>query len=241
MKKIQLAALLAALTSCSALAENPIPPPPSDLGGLDANFALPDEKQFEGLTPPATDPRDFEGFWFRDLGSIVRPAGGGPPPGPPPHMGPDCAPSADTRNMGELWIIAPKVIVRLEQKEQNLRKIYLNAKHPRNLTPQPNGHTIGHWEGDTLVTDSVGFINADGTASDRHEIQRIKKIKSGTRWMLQEDSIVTSDGITQHEKYSTTWRPDMRLYEYICEENRDRYQLVNGELTNPNLPPDRKQ
>jgi hypothetical protein len=38
------------------------------------------------------------------------------------------------------------------------RTIYLNAKdHSNNLKPSRTGHSTGHWEGDTLVVDTVGF------------------------------------------------------------------------------------
>ena len=39
------------------------------------------------------------------------------------------------------------------------RTVYLNRKeHPANLKPSRAGHSIGHWEGDTLVVDTVGFL-----------------------------------------------------------------------------------
>jgi len=39
------------------------------------------------------------------------------------------------------------------------RTIYMNLKeHPNNLKPSRAGHSIGHWDGDTLVVDTVGFL-----------------------------------------------------------------------------------
>jgi hypothetical protein len=39
------------------------------------------------------------------------------------------------------------------------RTISLNAKeHPAHVKPTRAGHSIGHWEGDTLVVDTVGFL-----------------------------------------------------------------------------------
>jgi uncharacterized protein DUF6152 len=39
------------------------------------------------------------------------------------------------------------------------RTIYMNMKeHPRNVKPSRAGHSIGHWDGDTLVVDTVGFL-----------------------------------------------------------------------------------
>jgi hypothetical protein len=38
------------------------------------------------------------------------------------------------------------------------RTVYMNTKeHPHALKPTRTGHSIGHWEGDTLVVDTVGF------------------------------------------------------------------------------------
>ena len=38
------------------------------------------------------------------------------------------------------------------------RVIYTDGRpHPKDLTPSYYGHSVGHWEGDTLVVDSVGF------------------------------------------------------------------------------------
>jgi hypothetical protein len=40
----------------------------------------------------------------------------------------------------------------------NTRRIHLGAdKHPAGLAPSNTGHSIGRWEGDTLVVDTVGF------------------------------------------------------------------------------------
>jgi len=39
------------------------------------------------------------------------------------------------------------------------RTVYLNLKeHPAKVKPTRSGHSIGYWEGDTLVVDTVGFL-----------------------------------------------------------------------------------
>ena len=39
------------------------------------------------------------------------------------------------------------------------RTVYLNLKdHPANVKPTRAGHSIGHWEDDTLVVDTAGFL-----------------------------------------------------------------------------------
>ena len=46
------------------------------------------------------------------------------------------------------------------------RHIYLDGRpHPdaAHIQPSANGHAVGHWEGDTLVVDSIGFTGGGGT------------------------------------------------------------------------------
>jgi hypothetical protein len=40
--------------------------------------------------------------------------------------------------------------------QHDIRRIRLNASHPKKLTPSWYGDSIGHYEGDTLVVDTVG-------------------------------------------------------------------------------------
>ena len=41
------------------------------------------------------------------------------------------------------------------------RTIYMDVKsHPKDLVPSYYGHSIGHWEGDTLVVDTRGYNEA---------------------------------------------------------------------------------
>ena len=58
------------------------------------------------------------------------------------------------------------------------RTIYMNMKvHPHNVKPSRAGHSIGHWEGDTLVVDTLsflpGFLNTPVRNSDQlHVVER---------------------------------------------------------------------
>jgi hypothetical protein len=51
----------------------------------------------------------------------------------------------------------PKALVMLYEGEFP-RQVYLDGRgHPKDLNPTWLGHSIGRWEGDTLVVDTVGF------------------------------------------------------------------------------------
>jgi len=77
----------------------------------------------------------------------------------------DCKPSGVPRvSTGPLQVIqTPKLVVLLYESNfisETFRLIYTDGrKHPKpeDLDPSYYGHSIGHWEGDTLVVDVIGL------------------------------------------------------------------------------------
>jgi hypothetical protein len=78
------------------------------------------------------------------------------------------------------------------------RTIYMNLKeHPANIKPSRAGHSIGHWEGDTLVVDTVGFspgfLNTPVRNSDKlHVVEQftLDPVKVAlTRSYVAEDAV----------------------------------------------------
>jgi hypothetical protein len=49
----------------------------------------------------------------------------------------------------------------------NVRHVRMNGMHPANLKPSPKGDSVGHWEGDALVIDTVGVKVDPFTSVDR--------------------------------------------------------------------------
>ena len=49
----------------------------------------------------------------------------------------------------------------------NVRQIRMDEGHPANLVPSPMGNSVGHWEGDMLVIDTVGVRTDAFTSADR--------------------------------------------------------------------------
>ena len=100
---------------------------------------------------------------------------------------------------------------------------------PEELYPTYNGHSIGKWEGDTLVIDTVG-LNDKGVAdvsgipksASLHVIEHIRRI-AGTRNL--EDLITLDDPKTFTRVWTGRtlfdWRPGEVINEYVCENNRN--------------------
>jgi hypothetical protein len=152
-----------------------------------------------------------------------------------------CAPVQRLNGSGggmvTLIIQGPRQIVMISEEDMDIaRKIYLNGKHPEHVIPQPNGNSVGHWEGDTLVIDTIGFAEASGTDKGQHVVERITKHGN----TLEDVATITdASGALRTQKLSWAWRPDLQINENVCEEGFDRYQVINGSLDNPNIPPSR--
>jgi hypothetical protein len=89
-----------------------------------------------------------------------------------------------THNALELLFTPGRVTVLGESDGNRLRRIYTDGRpHPNDPDPTFHGHSIGHWEGATLVVDTVGILPQSYLAvseavgvpnnGDMHVIERI--------------------------------------------------------------------
>jgi hypothetical protein len=117
----------------------------------------------------------------------------------------------------------------------NVRHIYMDQPHQPALAPSFMGDSVGHWEGDTLVVDTTGlndrtWIDEIGVIHGQqlHVIERIRKIEGGHA-MENLVRIEDPEYFTEpwYARITYAWRPDLRLTEYVCEEN-NRNMPVSG-------------
>jgi hypothetical protein len=54
------------------------------------------------------------------------------------------------------------MVVLLYNNNDQIRYIYLNQPHSKNITPSWFGESVGHYEGDTLIVDTVGLAGKNG-------------------------------------------------------------------------------
>ena len=80
----------------------------------------------------------------------------------------------------------PKKITMMWQMDQQVRHIYMNVPHSANPKPSWYGESVGHYEGDTLVVDTIGqntktFIDNYRTPhSDKlHVVERFHLVDGG--------------------------------------------------------------
>src|SRR5665213_886 len=73
-----------------------------------------------------------------------------------------CMPDTFLRAYGlphmEKFVQVPGLLVMLDEMNANYRQVFTDARPlPQDPDPAWNGYSSAHWEGDTLVVDSIGF------------------------------------------------------------------------------------
>jgi hypothetical protein len=110
---------------------------------------------------------------------------------------------------------------------QSYRIIYMDGReHPANYRPTYFGHSIGHWEGDTLVVDTIGmnersWMNRDGFphTEQLHLIERFTRPDFDT---LDYEVTIDDPGVFTApwtSGYTIKWSEGEEMFEYMCQEN----------------------
>jgi hypothetical protein len=128
---------------------------------------------------------------------------------------------------GPFYVLqTPTKVVIVEQQTQQARHVYLNVPHMANIKPSWFGDSVGYYEGDTLVIDTVGlntrtFVDYYGTPHGEklHVVERWHLIDGGN---MLEVNLAVEDPDTfywpwrSYQRYQRGQRP---MGEEICSEN----------------------
>lgn len=121
----------------------------------------------------------------------------------------------------------PKEVIEIFEYDHIVRHIYVDGRpHPANFKPTYNGHSIGHWEGDTLVVDTIGLNGKNWLdrvghpeSAQMHILERIRR--------MDEKSLQVDLTFDDPKSYTKPWdahigfrlHPDWQILEHICEDN----------------------
>jgi hypothetical protein len=120
----------------------------------------------------------------------------------------------------------PTRVVIIHEGPQVMRQIYMNRQHPKDLDPTYAGDSIGKWEGDTLVVDTIGFndktwLDGGGLPHSEalHVVERIRRVDHDTLVddITIEDPMAYTKPLTNRQVYKL--KPGWEIQEYVCEEN----------------------
>src|SRR5262249_14737561 len=129
------------------------------------------------------------------------------------------------------FIQTPKEVWIIWQRDQHVRRIYLNRAHSANPKPTWMGESVGHYEGDTLVVDTIGIIAHPRSYVDNYRTPHTKDLHVVERWKLAEGGnrlemdVTVDDPGTFNAPWSGRlhWQKVKRgaMIESICAENNN--------------------
>jgi hypothetical protein len=83
------------------------------------------------------------------------------------------------------FIQKPDEVIMIWERDQLVRHVYLNRQHTRNPRPTWFGESVGHYEnGDTLVIDTVGFVEHPFSFVDNYRTPHTKQLHVTERWKI---------------------------------------------------------
>lgn len=147
-------------------------------------------------------------------------------------------PAIMTRYWPVQFIQLPTVVIVISMVTGNPRWIFIDGRdHPPEdeLILSYNGHSIGHWEGDTLVVDTIGFTDERHFVSDGvpagtqlHVVERMSLIEDG-------DTLAIEFTLTDPENWVGEWKNTkyysrekyLDLQEHVC--------IYEHEMKNPSF------
>ncbi|MGA3295545.1 MAG: hypothetical protein ABSE45_16370 [Candidatus Acidiferrales bacterium] len=125
------------------------------------------------------------------------------------------------------FLFTPGRVTIIQEAYMQVRRVFTDGRgHPADLDPTFNGHSIGHWEGDTLVVDTVGLghrlplgFNRLQHGPNLHVVERIHLIDPDT---LEDAMTLTDPDVLEkpwHMVRTFHRHRDLDQLEFICEEN----------------------
>ena len=119
-----------------------------------------------------------------------------------------------------------KEVTIINELNTQIRHVYLNAQHTKNPGHTWYGESVGHYEGDELVVDTVGLN--DKTFVDNYRTPHTDQIHVVERWKLIEGGNILQATVTVDDPgaFNMPWTGVQRwkkiarpLEEYLCEES----------------------
>ena len=140
------------------------------------------------------------------------------------------------------FLQTPKVVYIVWQRDQIVRPVYMNVPHSKNPKPSWNGESVGRYEGDTLVVDTIGqttksFVDLFRTPHSEklHVVERFRMIESGKKLQVEltvddpASFVKPWKGTKVWEKVTTQMAKGGNVTGTFGEEIR----CMDGEMVNP--------
>lgn len=120
-------------------------------------------------------------------------------PDPSNQCAPYSPPYAFTIQLGVQMIQEKDQVIILYPQDDQVRRVRLNAKHPAKVIPSAMGDSVGYYEGDSLVIDTVGVKVGRVTMIDRYGTPQSEAMHLVERYQFI-DVKAAQDAMTFHER-----------------------------------------
>ena len=151
-------------------------------------------------------------------------------------------PSLDLSPGRTYFLQTPKVVYIIWQRDQIVRPVYMNVSHSANPKPSWNGESVGHYEGDTLVVDTIGqttksFVDLYRTphSEKMHGVERFRMIEGG-KTLQVEITVDDPASFKQPWKATRVWEkftPLPAAPGNVTGTFAEEIRCMDGEMVNP--------
>jgi hypothetical protein len=129
------------------------------------------------------------------------------------------------------------------------RTVYMDGRsHPADVIPSYYGHSVGWWEGDTLVIDTVGYN--ERFWMDRRGVPHTDKLHTIERFTRNDYNAIRYEYTVDDPgaytapwkgTFNLRWEPGTELFEYVCQQANYAGELMVGtfsevDRTSPIVP-----
>jgi hypothetical protein len=208
------------------------PAPVHDLSGVWNMHSTPAQRKYTGSTYTAVPPEMTA--WGTEKYMAYKPSNG-----PRTHSLKEtddpvlrlCLPPGTPRIYLQPFpfqiVQTPKEMIMIFEYDHTVRQIFMDGRpHPEDITPTYMGHSIGKWEGDTLVVDTVGFndktwLDRDGHPhSDQlHVVERFHRVDNDNMQIditMEDPKVLVKPWKTQ---LNFQFKPGWDIMELACTDN----------------------
>jgi hypothetical protein len=124
------------------------------------------------------------------------------------------------------FVQSPKEVLIIFSGDQQVRRVYLDVPHSANPKPSWYGESVGYYEGETLVVDTIGLN--DKTFVDNYRTPHTTKLHVVERWKMVNDGKMLEVNFRAEDPdtFNEPWmamrryrRVQQAMVEEVCAEN----------------------
>jgi hypothetical protein len=129
------------------------------------------------------------------------------------------------------FVQTPKEVLMIFSGDSQVRHVYLDVPHSPNPKPSWYGESVGHYDGDTLVVDTIGQNTR--TFVDNYRTPHSDKLHVTERWKVTDDgnALEVNIKVDDPDAFNEPWseiqrfrRVDQPAREEVCAENNLQFE-----------------